>query len=501
MQRGGRIVGLQGEGGMFPAVLKRTSRKDSRTRCARAALIESLEPRQLLSSTSGDLVALPAVPLMPTVPAAQAAPSQGYTPGQIRQAYGFSAASQPVAVVAAYDDPNIVSDLHVFDQAFGLPDPFGFNRLNQTGGAALPAANAGWARETSLDIEWAHAVAPGARLALVEARSNHLDDLLAAVDTARHLDNVSVVSMSWGVNEFPDESDFDSYFTTPDGHTGVTFVGSAGDVANSPAPQWPATSPNVLAVGGTSLAIGSNGNAISEDPWAGSVSGTSQYEPPPAYQGTGAAPAAAAGRTTPDVGYNGDPLTGFAVYDSVPIQDQAGWAVLGGTSAGAPQWAALVAIANQKRARDGQLPLDGASTTIPSVYQFYSQAANTAGDASANTFGASAPAAAPPTGSTTDFTSGTQRNLTAVGGSVQVISALTFNAKTVPQLPPAPLPGHKPRQAKKGHPHTPPAPPPHTIATPAWLAGRGACADGPFWPAWACGPATARAGVAGRSWR
>lgn len=442
--------------------------------CAPLPIMEALERRRLLSSTWGEMQASPAVPLTSPAPAAAKAPTQGYTPAQIRQAYGFGPAGQAgftgsdgsgqtIAIVVAYDDPRIVSDLRVFDRQFGLNDPPMFTRANQSGGTALPARNAGWARETALDVEWAHAVAPEANLVLIEAKSDRLTDLMAAVDTARQLPGVSVVSMSWGVDEFPNESSLDSYFTTPPNHTGVTFVASSGDTSSGEGPQWPSTSPNVLSVGGTSLVLGSSGNVISEATWNGAISGTSRYEPPPAYQTTTQASAqspATPGRTTPDVGYNGNPLTGFAVYDSLPVGGQAGWTVLGGTSAGAPQWAALVSLANQSRAGDGQGSLDGASTTIPSVYNFYSHA-QSASDASGGA--ATQPAVAADTAA-----AGNQRNLSAAGGSAQVISALTHNATTVPVTT-----GQRPGGTGRKH-HPPPPTVPPIKAHPAWQPSPGA---------------------------
>jgi subtilase family serine protease len=131
----------------------------------------------------------------------------GYTPAQIRHAYGFDqvwfngvagdGTGQTIAIVDAYDDPNVASDLHQFDAAFGLPDP-SLTKVNEYGGFAPPAANATWAVEIALDVEWAHAIAPGARILLVEANSNSNADLFAAVTYAAEQPGVSVVSMSWG---------------------------------------------------------------------------------------------------------------------------------------------------------------------------------------------------------------------------------------------------------------------------------------------------------------
>lgn len=100
-----------------------------------------------------------------------------------------------IAIVDAYDNPAIADDLAAFDRRFGLPDPV-FTKVNQTGGTTMPAADRGWAAEIALDVEWAHAIAPGASILLVEARSNALSDLMAAVNYARNQPGVVAISMS-----------------------------------------------------------------------------------------------------------------------------------------------------------------------------------------------------------------------------------------------------------------------------------------------------------------
>src|SRR5262249_26426406 len=155
---------------------------------------------------------------------------------------------------------------------FGLPDP-AFTKVNQSGGSTPPAANAGWASEIALDVEWAHAVAPGASILLVEASSNSDANLFAAVRYAASPPGVLAVSMSWGGDEFSGETSFDSTFQTPAGHAGVTFVTSSGD-AGAPA-SYPAASPNVLAVGGTTLRLDAANNILSESAWGGSGGGVS----------------------------------------------------------------------------------------------------------------------------------------------------------------------------------------------------------------------------------
>jgi hypothetical protein len=346
---------------------------------------ESLELRSLLSTANpAALAALNSMTAMPAVasgakPLAMAASPQGFTPAQIRAAYGFDGitgdgAGQTIAIVDAYSSQNLTIDLDTFDKQFGLTSTgqslYGLygsasnflTQVNQYGGNPLPRVNAGWALEESLDVEWAHAIAPGAKILLVEANSGSISNLLAAIDYARHQPGVSTVSMSWGTSEFSNETAYDNIFTTPAGHNGVTFVAASGDDGGLFGPDWPATSMNVLSVGGTTLNTQTNGGYGSETGWLYSGGGVSAFEPEPAYQlsaqNTGA-------RTTPDVAYNADPNTGFAVYDSTAYQGQSGWSQVGGTSAGAPQWASLVALANQSLAKG---TLDGVSQTLPDLY-------------------------------------------------------------------------------------------------------------------------------------
>jgi hypothetical protein len=278
-----------------------------------------------------------------------------FNPAQIRHAYGIDQINfgtvtgdgfgQTIAIVDAYNAPHIQSDLAAFDQAFRLPAPPSFKVINESGGTRLPRNNAGWALEASLDVEWVHATAPKANLLLVEANTNSYADLFTAVTTAANHSGVSVVSMSFGGGEFSGETSYDSVFTTPSGHQGVSFVASAGD-SGAPA-QYPSASPNVLSVGGTSLTIDSAGNYISEVGWSNrsgaTGGGPSAIEGEPTYQAgvqnTGA-------RGTPDVALVADPNTGVYVYDTYGY---GGWLQVGGTSLSAPVWAGLIGIANQGR--------------------------------------------------------------------------------------------------------------------------------------------------------
>jgi FG-GAP-like repeat len=315
----------------------------------------------------------------------------GFYPAQIRKAYGIdqlanNGAGKTIAIVDAYGDPNIATDLATFDTQFGLPAP----TLTVHGAAG---SNVSWAEETALDVEWAHAIAPAATILLVIAPTNSGTDLYAAVDYAT-TNGANVVSMSWGGAEFSSEASVDSYFN----HAGITYVASSGDSGSGPGAQYPAASPYVVGVGGTTLTLNADGTYGSESGWSGSGGGTSLYEIVPGNGavasatvasgqvtniqvtaggtgyvafplvtltgggGTGAtasvtvangsvtaisvtssgtgytsAPAVviANNRSVPDVAFDANPNTGVAVCYS------GGWIKVGGTSLSAPCWAGL----------------------------------------------------------------------------------------------------------------------------------------------------------------
>jgi hypothetical protein len=214
-------------------------------------------------------------------------------------------------------------------------------------------------------------MAPGANIVLVEANSDSTPDLMAAVNYASTIPNVSVVSMSWGNKngEYSGETSYDPYFSTPAGHIGVTFVASTGDNGSGPnEPTYPSTSSNVLAVGGTLLTTDTAGDYQSETSWPYSGGGISAYESQPSYQ-KGVVTQSSTMRTVPDVAYNSGSSTGsfYAVYDTSGPSN--GWLTAWGTSEAAPQWAALIAIADQGRALNGEGTLDGPSQTLPAIYQ------------------------------------------------------------------------------------------------------------------------------------
>lgn len=350
---------------------------------ARFLRLEQLESRKLLATDLS--VGLSPMSFHPTLteisPQGSTSPvGHGYSPSQIRHAYGLDqvifgnvvgdGTGQTIAIVDAYHSPTITQDLHAFDVTFGLPDPPSFRVVAQDGSTHYPSADPSgrgslnWETETALDVEWAHALAPGANLLLVEAKAPTSSDLMqTAVDYARHQPGVSVITMSFGSSEFSSETSLDSLFTTVANHNGVTFVAASGD-SGSP-PIYPAVSTNVVAIGGTTLTLSASGNYQGETGWDGSGGGVSSYEPLPAWQS-----GVISGlwrRGAPDVSFDADPISGVPVYDSYN-GGSAPWIQVGGTSFSSPAWAAIVAVANQGRAIAGLGSLDGATQTLPLLY-------------------------------------------------------------------------------------------------------------------------------------
>jgi subtilase family serine protease len=320
--------------------------------------------------------------------------AHGFLPAQVAQAYGIDqipmvsgqlpGAGQTIVLIEDQDNPNFLnstdpsfgtSDLAVFDSLTGLQDPPSFtvesyDSNTSTIGARLTAEPGSSGDEFALDVEWAHAIAPGASIIVIEPSVSGHEASAKTMNFAASLPGVSVVSSSWASGEYADETNMDQYFVTPAGHQGVTFLGSSGDGKDGYAPSFPAMSPNFVAVGATYLTVDSDGNYQSETAWNHSQGGTSQYESKPAYQNgvntTGQ-------RQAPDVAALGSPNSGVAVYNSF-AHPGTGWDPdrIGGTSLAAPIWGGLVAIADQLRARAGLGTLDGVTQTLPRLYQLNS---------------------------------------------------------------------------------------------------------------------------------
>lgn len=270
----------------------------------------------------------------------------GETPASLRGVYNLpsSGGSGVIAIVDAFDYPTAENDLNVFSTQFGLPPCTTangcFTKVYASG--TKPRKNCGWAQEAALDIEWAHAMAPNAKIVLVEATSNSFANLFAAVDVATQqiLTNGTrgEVSMSWGGSEFSSEASNDSHFQ----NNGVVYFAASGDTGG--ANIYPSVSPSVVSAGGTSVNRDSNGNFVSETGWSGSGGGPSKYEPKPAYQ-SGVSGTSATQRSAPDFSFDADPNTGVSVYDSTSCQGLSGWLVFGGTSVSSPSLSGIVNLA------------------------------------------------------------------------------------------------------------------------------------------------------------
>ena len=243
-------------------------------------------------------------------------------------------AGKTIAIVDAYDDPTVSSDFNTFNSQYGLSCNC-LTVYKQIVNGTPPASDSGWALEISLDVEWAHAIAPGANILLVEAHDNSFTNLLAAEDYAGA--HATYVSNSWGGGEFTGENTYDSHFNT----TGVSYFVSAGD-AGLPA-EYPSASPDVISVGGTTLHFDSSGAYSSETGWSSGGGGCSAIETATSAQsnfGQYGQVNCAGKRATPDVSLDADPNSGVSVYDSTPYNGQSGWWTVGGTSASSPMWAA-----------------------------------------------------------------------------------------------------------------------------------------------------------------
>ncbi|MCW4030535.1 MAG: S53 family peptidase [Candidatus Bathyarchaeota archaeon] len=267
----------------------------------------------------------------------------GYTPTQMRTAYNLpdaGGAGKIIAIITAYDNPYILNAFNTFSHTYNLPD-------NSSGGLlvhkmpGITPADESWSLETCLDVEWAHAIAPNATILLVEAKDNQGASMFDAITYATNQQGVVAVSMSWGGEEESNQLLWDQYFNK----AGIEFFAASGD--NSEDVIYPASSRYVVAVGGTTLNLQADGTVISEVAWDDSGGGTSKYEPLPSYQANYGLTYSK--RAVPDVSYNADPATGIPVYYN------GYWYKVGGTSAGAPQWAAIHAL--------------GASATNNELYQ------------------------------------------------------------------------------------------------------------------------------------
>ena len=245
-----------------------------------------------------------------------------------------------IALVDAFDDPTAESDLATFSAQFDLP-PAKFTVVYADGTPPSQDPTGGWEIEEALDVEWAHAMAPEAKIFLVEAKNNSFTSLFKAVQVASNLVAAAgggEVSMSWGGEEFLSETNYDSNFTTPK----VVYFASTGD---APGTSYPAVSPNVVAAGGTTISRDLyTGKVILENTWQDAGGGPSLVEPRPPFQDN-VAYIAGDTRGTPDISFDANPNTGVWVFASNPVSG-IGWYVVGGTSVSSPSLAGIVNAAN-----------------------------------------------------------------------------------------------------------------------------------------------------------
>lgn len=273
------------------------------------------------------------------------------SPATIRAAYFLPSVggSGAIAIVDAYDDPNALSDFNTFAQQYGLPQESSSNATSSSNNTfqvvyasgSQPTSDPDWNAEESLDIEWAHAIAPYAKIYLVEATSAAQADMFTAVQVASGLTGVQEVSMSWSEDESvlqqqgyttSNLQSWDAtYFSTP----GIVYLAAGGDVSDLEG--YPSTSPNVISCGGTTLNLSNTGLFLSETGWSSAGCGPSIFEPRPAFQ-NGIAGIVGNWRGANDISFDADPNTGFNIYDSntPPLGLVVGWNQVGGTSAATP---------------------------------------------------------------------------------------------------------------------------------------------------------------------
>ena len=318
-------------------------------------------------------------------------PSPCYSPQEMRKAYGvdalidagFVGKGETIVIIDSFGSPTIREDLKAFDKGYGLPDPPSFKILAPLGTVPFDPNNStqvNWAFEATLDVEWAHAMAPGAAIVLMTSPVAEtegvqgLPQFLALEKYAVDHQLGNVISQSWAATEntlfdaagqeiVAQMEDFYKYASTQR----VTVLASTGDSGSSnvkldgvtlypyPTVNYPSSSPWVTAVGGTSLYASTEGQYGYELVWneqgGAGAGGISQLFDEPDYQ-VASLPAGVSQqlgdkRGLPDVSYNADPYTGILIYLSFLGPANAGYYDIGGTSEGSPQWAGIVADLNQ----------------------------------------------------------------------------------------------------------------------------------------------------------
>jgi len=261
----------------------------------------------------------------------------GYGPSDLRNAYKVTASgssSYTIAIVDAYGYPSAEQDLATYRSQYGLAPCTTangcFKKVNQNGGTSYPRANTGWDQEQALDLDMASAMCPSCKIMLVEATSATFGNLATAENYAAA--HANAISNSYGGGE-SGSSSYESAYN----HSGVAITVSSGDSGYGV--EFPASSPHVTAVGGTSLSRASNSRGWNETVWSGAGSGCSAVYAKPNWQNDGNC----ARRTVADVSAIADPNTGVAVYGPVTSR-RSGWMVFGGTSVASPLVAGVYGV-------------------------------------------------------------------------------------------------------------------------------------------------------------
>jgi subtilase family serine protease len=363
------------------------------TLCSQAQVAH---PAQTTKGTAPDVISrVTKVKGLKFAMASQQAPPDGfcrinfgtpcYSPQQIQKAYdltstlaaGYTGSGQTIIIIDSFGSPTIAQDLQAFDAAYGLPDPPSFTVLSPLGTVPFDPTNSdqvGWGFETSLDVEWAHAMAPGANIVLLTSPVSETEgvqgmpEFLALEKYALDHKLGKIISQSWAATEntlFTPAgqqvfADFEAFYQRAM-HENVTVFASSGDFGSSnpdvngniypfPTVGYPASSPRVTAVGGTSLYSDTAGNYLYEIAWFAGGGGVSQQFAEPSYQfslPSSVQQILGQHRGLPDVAYNADGNTTILVYTSFLPAPNQGFFGIGGTSEGSPQWAGIIADANQ----------------------------------------------------------------------------------------------------------------------------------------------------------
>lgn len=275
---------------------------------------------------------------------------RGYTPLQIRRAYGLkdneTGVGKKIALIFAYSQPNLQNDLDVFSETFNLPK----KTLEMISFAApFTGPDYHWAIEANLDVQWAHAIAPDANLIIIFSKSTVISDMFDAIEHSLTL-GANIVSMSWGTEEFTGQRLFEDRLRKMVLEKNVIFTASSGDTGG--VVFYPAVSEYVIGVGGTTLFLDKLGRRIGEErAWINGGGGTSVYLTIPPWQRRfyNINEMTEGFRGTPDSAFLADPNTGVALYMSSDFRGNGGWTVSGGTSIGSPCMAGILASAKHHK--------------------------------------------------------------------------------------------------------------------------------------------------------